>query len=125
MKIKKPTEMAKKLSEAKETRKDETVTVKTKTRILKKLRSKTGITEKILLATFTNLHRDITSVALRGYFDGMERQIELLKFEKKKSIPKKRDEIKSFSRTSPKNSSKKKSNQGNSKSVDEESHSLS
>ena len=61
MKIKKPTEMAKKLSEAKETRKDETVTVKTKTRILKKLRSKTGITEKILLATFTNLHRDITS----------------------------------------------------------------
>ena len=49
MKIKKPTEMAKKLSEAKETRKDETVTVKTKTRILKKLRSKTGIPENISL----------------------------------------------------------------------------
>ena len=50
MKIKKLTEMARKLSETKETRKDETVTVKTKTRILKKLRSKTGITENISLA---------------------------------------------------------------------------
>ena len=50
MKIKKPTDMAKKLNEAKETRKDETITVKTKTRILKKLRSKTGITENISLA---------------------------------------------------------------------------